>query len=120
MDVYRISDLLGKEEKLNKLLSAEQTNRQSLIDSVNRRFTTSIIGALDAIQKDIGFLWGDQSSYNMLSPDQKRWRELWIDLRKTILDKGHAQARAAIADIETYNTSLKHRYTFGIKEPFSE
>lgn len=116
MDVYRISDLLDKEEKLKKIVSTEECNRKKLIDTINRRFTTSIIGSLDAVQRELGHLWGDNTDYSKLTENQKEWRDVWVALRKTILDKGHTQARAAIADVETYNTSLKNRYTFGIKE----
>jgi len=115
LDTYRISELLDKEEKLQKILLSESSNKKNLIDNINRRFTTSIIGALDSIQKDLGNLWGDNKPYKELNENQKAWREVWIDLRKTILDKGHSQARAAIADIESFDTSLKYRYVFGLK-----
>ncbi len=116
MDKYdKVINLSRKHEQSSRE-ATKRENKLRLTENVKRRFTTAIIGALDSIQKELGYLWADSVPYNELSEREAKFRDLWIDLRKEILDKGHAQSRAAIADIDNYDTSLKYKYTFDITD----
>ena len=73
---------------------------EALIDSIERRFKTTIIGSLARVEDHLGFVWGHDQ--DMISIDQSDNRQIWQDLREDILDHGNYQLRATLTDIRKF------------------
>lgn len=62
-----------------------------MLDRAKKRIQTTFIGDLAEFEKGFGFLWGHGKPINKLNNDERYFRELWKEVRKTILDKGNSQ-----------------------------
>lgn len=93
----------------------KELNKNKLKEITKKKFTTTMIGSLDTYQKFFGFLWQDGLDENELTANEKRFKELWQEARNEILNKGNAQLRAALKEIDEYEFFMvKRSYTFRI------
>lgn len=78
-----------------------KNNKQiDIIDSIQKRFQTAMIGSLARIEDYLGFVWGHNQ--DMISIEQADNRQLWQDLRDDILDHNNYQMRAALNDVKKF------------------
>lgn len=84
----------------------KKSDRDILTESIRRRITTTMIGSIDAVEKKFGFLWSDQNTQ-----DAKFMQKLFLEVRKTILDNGNAQLKAAQEEIAGYEVEQSNYYT---------
>lgn len=70
---------------------------------------TTMIGALSAIEKKLGFLWGlndeGEDTGKTLSPEETHLKEIYDELRSEVLDIGNNQIRNLATELEQYEVS---------------
>lgn len=90
--------------------------RKGIINQINKRFQTTIIGSLARFEETFGYLWGHNYS-NELTEKQEEFLDMWDHVRTSILNHGNNQMREAIDDIITYidKENELYKYEFIIK-----
>lgn len=93
-----------------------KNNKKNLIKQLNKRFQTTIIGALARMEDNFGYLWGHNSDKE-LSEKQEEFLNLWETTRTSILNHGNHQMRNAIDDVIDFLDAEQeyYRYHFMIK-----
>lgn len=87
----------------------EERCRERLQNVAATKVTTAFIGALARFEEGFGECWGHGLPEGELTPRQARWREVWRQVRKGVLDNGNDQAHALMKEIETH-TVFWNRY----------
>lgn len=72
------------------------TDKDKLIYSVQKKFQTTMIGALARFEESFGYLWENEHK------DRQKYEDKWEDTRNHILNNGNRQLRAAINEILDY------------------
>lgn len=67
-----------------------------LLNNINKRFQTTMIGSLARFEEYFGDLWENNHR------DRERFEDMWEDVRNQILNNGNKQARAAINEISDF------------------
>lgn len=99
MDDSSFRSLL-KRKKETELIQKEDYKRKSrerLFNISSKKIQTTMIGALETIEKIFGFLWENDS--NM--------KELFDKARSEILDRGNNQIRNLQTEVEQYEVEWK-------------
>lgn len=78
-----------------------KNNRKGIINSISKRFQTTMIGCLARFEDNFGHLW-EHNSNNKLTDKQEDLAELWEYTRTSILNHGNNQMREAIDEIIDY------------------
>ena len=92
------------ERKRLKEEGLKDVSKNKLYQVSKKKILTTMIGALDSIEKNFGFLWSD--SENMTS-QQKQMRSIYDQIRSEILDKGNTQIRNLEAEFSNYDIVFK-------------
>jgi len=101
----------------------EKNYKESLGNSSKDRFNkiakkkiqTTMIGALDVVEKEFGFLWG-HGSEDDLTPEQKHMRDVYENVRQTILDNGNNQIRNLESEVSQYHVEWRgYSYQIPVK-----
>lgn len=72
-------------------------SKERLKKIARKKIQTTMIGALDSVEKRLGFLWeGD-------SKQSKQLREIYNVVRQEILDRGNDQIRNLDTEIDQYD-----------------
>lgn len=84
----------------------KEASKRKLKKEIEKKIQTTMIGALDSIEKKFGFLWEEESElYN-----------IYQELRKEILDKGNKQIRDVGKELERYDVEwLKYSINLPLK-----
>lgn len=98
-----------------------KNNRKGIINQINKRFQTTIIGSLARFEDNFGYLWGQDSSKS-LTDKQKEFLDLWEHTRTSILNHGNNQMREAIDEIVDHieQENSLYKYHFLIKNKNKE
>ena len=116
-DKFQQADLQYKKMQEKNAIIYDEVSKQRLRDLVQKKFTTTIIGSLDSIEKLFGHLWAKGIPPDELTEKEEKFRLLWQELREEILNKGHNQARACLHEINNYKVHLqKKQFYFPIQE----
>lgn len=83
----------------------EENSKKRLSSNMERKFRTTMIGSIAAMEDEFGHLWGQDLAVKDLSVHQREWREVWGRVRSRILDNGNANLRAAQNEIAQYTIS---------------
>ncbi len=96
-------------------------NKKGIINQVNRRFQTCIIGSLARFEDTFGYLWGHGSNKE-LTDKQQEFADMWEFVRTSILNHGNNQMRQAIDEIIDHIEQENNlfRYNFIIKDKNSK
>lgn len=83
-------------------------NEQDLLNSIYKKFQTTMIGALARFEDSFGHLWDNDSK------EGERFEIIWEDTRNSILNNGNKQARAALNEITDFmsNRKIKQKYNY--------
>jgi len=119
--------MIGKEEELAKLRRARNDGREDRLDKDSKRrlkeiaekkFRTCFIFSLAEFESTFGLeIWGHNMPEENLTPEQAANRIRWEQVRKNILDKGNAQARALGMEIDLHSIKFEgYRMNFGGKK----
>jgi len=86
-------------------------------DMLEKRFQTTMIGALYQFEEAFGYLWGFNKDDEDLTESEHSFRLKWEDVRYKILNNGNNQLRAAIKDLEKpRQNTFNYHYRFNNKE----
>jgi len=82
-------------------------DRQRLRRSISVSLETVAIGALVAMEEEMGDLWGHGLSEDELSEEQAVLSETWKEVRERILKRLSDSKRAAFLHLESYTVRSK-------------
>lgn len=90
-------------------ISLEMT-KERLIELIEKKIMTTCIGAISRFEENFGEYWG----HNQLRIDdeQSENREIWSELRTSLLDLAHSQIRAIRKDIDIYTVDFNQEKFF--------
>jgi hypothetical protein len=88
-------------------------HQQQIINDIETRLKTTMIGSLARFEQSFGHLWEEPG------PDQQEYIDLWEYTRNSILNNGNKQIRLALENLsscfyKSYKT--KQTYHFNNKE----
>lgn len=89
-------------------------SKTRLANVIKKKFDSTIIGSLKHIEDNLGVVWGHGLEYDQLTEDQKYYRGVWEELRKSLLDHGHSNKRAVQNELSQYSISW-NRYVMNFK-----
>jgi hypothetical protein len=79
-----------------------------LLYSIQKKFQTTMIGALARFEESFGYLWENNHK------DRENFEDKWEDVRNNILNNGNKQLRAALNEISEFldHQPLKTKYNY--------
>lgn len=93
-------------------------NKEDLLHSIEKRFKTTMIGAIANFEKNFAYLW-ERDSIN-----REKFEELWEDTRNDILNNGNHQLRSALKELAEFlyrdkpaSFKQKYHYKFYFRNP---
>lgn len=101
-DFDRNKRLVDERKKANEM-RRKQYVKDRLEYNISKKIRTTMIGALDSMEKNFGHLWGHGLPENELTEEQLFWDEIWEETRAQILNKGNQQIRAAQDELSEYD-----------------
>ena len=113
LHTYRKNRDKARAENLEK---QKTYSKKQLLDNIQKKFTTTMIGALDVFEKMFGHLWGHGKHESDLTQSEKEYRHEWEEARAAILNNGNNQARGAMDEISQHSVKKeKYRMDFVVK-----
>ena len=112
------AELVRKSEKYktDKTNKYKEVSKDRLLKISKKKIQTTMIGALSTIEKHFGFLWGHESG-EALTPEQEHVKQLFVEVRSEILDRGNNQARNLEAEFNNYEINwLRYQITLPVKD----
>ena len=88
----------------------KEVSKDRLFQIAKKKVQTTMIGALDTIEKSFGFFWQTDAE---LTQEQVQLKSIFENARSEILDRGNTQIRNLEAEISHYDVSWK-RYTMNL------
>lgn len=85
----------------------KEVSKDALFKACKKKVQTTMIGALDTIEKQLGFLWGFEDGGASLTDEQKQLKEIYEEVRANILDRGNTQIRNLEAEFANYDINRK-------------
>lgn len=116
MDTYNnLRSLYSQARKLNQE-RANVGSKKRLMQNIEKKFKTSMIGTLARCEEHLGFLWGYESD-KPLTDEQKQYKILWENLRTEILNHCNSQLRMTLEEVMQYTISWnQYKTDFIIKK----
>lgn len=102
---YKTIIQLKRESEARQKAKYRTDSKERLKKIASKKIQTTMIGALDSIEKHLGFLWDD---------DESGLREAYEIVRQEILDRGNDQIRNLSAEIDQYDVEWL-RYNLKLK-----
>lgn len=90
----------------------KEVSKDALFQSCKQKIKTTMIGALDTIEKQFGFLWAYDGSEE-ITEAQEQLKEIYYETRAAILDRGNMQIRLLEAEFAGYDVNKK-RYQINL------
>tara|TARA_Y100000356_G_C11233206_1_gene276212 strand:- start:439 stop:813 length:375 start_codon:yes stop_codon:yes gene_type:complete len=120
MDDHKALRNLREEIKKKNEESYKENSKKRLINNIDKKFKTTMIGSLAVFEKYFGALWGHGDSN--ITDEQKHFRQLWEEARTDILNNGNTQMRIAQEEIAQYSMTWNRYKTEFIvtKDPKKE
>ena len=84
----------------------KEVSKDELFKSCKKKIQTTMIGALDVLEKRFGFLWSHDNLED-LSQEQKQLKDMYDEARADILDKGNNQIRNLESEFSNYEVTKK-------------
>jgi hypothetical protein len=101
-DKMRRLNEIYKDEKVERRNRQSEKSKSQLIHIIEKKFQTTFIGNISAVEDVFGHLWGKNKAHAERTPQEKEFYLLWQQLRTRILDNGNHQARAVINELQQY------------------
>lgn len=97
-------------------------NQEKLIDDIEKRLKTVMIGSISRFENTFGYLWNHG---NEIDSDQHDFfRRKWDDLRNDLLNHGNNQIRLAVDALydffDSKDNQYKYSYNFSVKNKEKE
>lgn len=90
----------NERERSKMRKSTSQQNQRHMLNQLETRFKTVMIGSLSRIEDHLGFLWGHDKK--TLTEQQEKFLNIWEDLRNEILNHGNYHLREGLSDLEEF------------------
>lgn len=110
MDEHQHLKRLHEEKKRVSEERQKVYSKKTLTSLLNKKFKTTMIGALASFEDSFGHLWGHGKPVDELDDQESLWKDLWDGARTDILNKGNSQMRAALDELNQYEVDRK-RYS---------
>ncbi len=81
----------------------KENSKRRLLQVLDKKFQTTMIGALARFEEAFGELWGHKDKE--ITEEQMEFRRIWEQVRTDILNNGNNQRRAAQEEIANYTMS---------------
>ena len=94
------------------------SSKKRLMKNVERKFKTTMIGALASFEKYFGDLWGHEEGE--LSDEQLKMKQFWEQARTEILNNGNSQLRIAQEEIAQYTMTWNRYHIDFVLSPTKE
>ena len=94
-----------------------QNSKQRMAQGLEKRFKTTMIGALARFEESFGYLWGHNKE-GRLTTEEKEFRRVWDETRNQILTNGNNQLRASLEEIANYDIKWNRYNTNFIVKPY--
>lgn len=93
-------------------------DQYELIQKLENKFKTVMIGAISRIENEFGYLWnhGDEP----LNSTQELFDQKWEKLRLELLNHGNHHIRSAIKDLNRFFYEQKYKFRTIFKQPDNE
>lgn len=92
----------------------KENSKKRLMQILEKKFKTTMIGALARFEKGFGHLWGH--GQDDLTEEQLEYRKVWDEIRTEILTNGNNQLRGAQDELAQYTMSWdKYKTEFIVK-----
>lgn len=99
---YKTLIQIKRENEARRHLKYKTDSKDRLKKIACKKIETTMIGALDTIEKKLGFLWAADDN-GKLSNTARQLKELYSQIRQEILDRGNTQIRNLNTEIDQYD-----------------
>ena len=101
---------IKKDVEVQKKSKYKTESKERLKKIARKKIQTTMIGALDTIEKHLSFLWEDDSEQS------EQLREIYASVRQEILDRGNDQIRNLDNELNQYDIEwLRYHLTLPVK-----
>lgn len=98
------------EHEIKRKNKYKQDSKKRLKKIAGKKIQTTMIGALDVIERHLGFLWENDDE------DSLELRQIYSDIRQEILDRGNKQIRNLESEIDQYDVEwLRYNLKLPVK-----
>jgi hypothetical protein len=80
----------------------QEASQKRLRKIIQTKMRTTFVGDVARVEQHLGALWGHGLVEAQLTPSQRTWRQLWLQLRNDILTNGNNQLRALEKELAQY------------------
>ena len=95
----------------------KEKSKKRLSNIVSTKIRTSFIGAISTCEEHFGFLWGHGKEEASLDDNELAMKEIWENVRASILDNGNTQLRATINELNNYSINWeRYKLEIPVKE----
>lgn len=99
---------LKKEYEARSKQKYKRDSKERLRAIASKKIQTTMIGALDSIEKHLGFLWADGNNDSL--------KDIYEIVRQEILDRGNDQIRNLSTELEQYEIEwLRYNISLQVK-----
>ena len=110
-DGYYRLQRMKQDAEIQRQTKYKVDSKDRLRKIARKKIQTTMIGALDTIEKHLGFLWEDNSQQS------KQLREIYANVRQEILDRGNDQIRNFDNELNQYDIEwLRYHLTLPVKQ----
>jgi hypothetical protein len=102
-----------KQRKQREEDISAQEAKQRIKKKAQISVQTCAIGALSDFENAMGHLWRHGEKYENLTPEEKKLRERWKEIRESILDRAENSKRLLLREIERaeFKAYNENKYT---------
>lgn len=109
---FRTLVQMKKESEARQKEKYKTDSKERLKKIAAKKIQTTMIGALDSIEKHLGFLWEEDEN----GDSNSALREVYEIVRQEILDRGNDQIRNLITELDQYEvTWLRYQLKLKVK-----
>jgi hypothetical protein len=73
----------------------QRESKEFIASRIRKDLMTTAIGNISYIEREFGFLWGHGKARETLGETENVWRNIWEEMRNSILDEVNARIRRA-------------------------
>lgn len=101
--------------KQQNVEKSKKISKDRLTNVVEKKTKTVFIGAIDSVEKHLGFLWGQDKEPRDRTDSENEYLALWKALREEILNKSNNQLRGLLLEVSEYDVVWnKKNYFFDL------
>lgn len=112
-DGYKTMIQIKRESEARQKAKYKTDSKERLKKIANKKIQTTMIGALDSVEKHLGFLWEDDEGGGL--------RDAYELARQEILDRGNDQIRNLSTELDQYDVEwLRYNLKLTVKNRRSQ